>query len=61
MVTWHPSVLMRLIFVILVVALVVASAVTRVGPRTARDRTFAWIVLVFLAWALVGFEWLRSA
>jgi hypothetical protein len=52
---------MPLIFVALVVALVVTSALMRVNPRTAREWTWVWALFVFLAWALVGFGWLRSA
>ena len=59
--TWHPSVLMRLIFLVLVVVLVVAGVATGVRPRSAREWTLVWALLVFLAWALVGFGWLRSA
>ena len=59
--TWHPSVLMRLIFVVLVIILVVGSAAMGVRPRTPREWTLVWVLLVFLAWALVGFGWLRSA
>jgi hypothetical protein len=51
---------MLLVFVVLVGALVAASAVTRTRPRTAREWQLVWILLVFLAWALVGFGWLRS-
>jgi hypothetical protein len=57
---WHPSLVMRLIFVILVVALIVASAVTGKRPKSAREWTLVWVLFVFLAWALVGFGWLRS-
>ena len=59
--TRHPSLLMLLVFVVLFAALIVASAVTRTRPRTARDWRLVWVLLVFLAWALVGFGWLRSA
>lgn len=58
--TRNPSVLMLLVFVALVFALVVASAVMRARPRTAREWTLVWALFVFLAWALVGFGWLRS-
>jgi hypothetical protein len=52
---------MLLVFVVLFAALIVASAVARTRPRTARDWRLVWVLLVFLAWALVGFGWLRSA
>lgn len=58
--SWHPSVLMRLIFAMLVVVLIVASAATTTRPRSAHDWTLVWGVLVFLGWALVGAGWLRS-
>lgn len=57
---WHPLLLMRVIFVVLVCALVIAGATTRARPRTARQWTIVWIVLVVLAWALLGPAWLRS-
>jgi hypothetical protein len=53
--------LMRLIFIVLVAVLVMAGLSTRARPRTAREWTLVWALLVFLAWALVGFGWLRSA
>ena len=62
--TWdstHLSALMFLIFVVLFAALVVAGTATRARPRTPRQWALVWSVLVFLAWALVGFGWLRSA
>ena len=58
--TRNPSILMLVTFLVLVVALVVASAVMRARPRTAREWTLVWALFVFLAWALVGFGWLRS-
>ena len=52
---------MQLIFVALVVVILVVSAVTGLRPKTARERTLVWLLFLFLAWALVGFGWLRSA
>lgn len=52
---------MLLVFVVLFVALVVGGVFTRARPRTAREWRLVWVLLVFLAWALVGFGWLRSA
>jgi hypothetical protein len=52
---------MRVVFVVLVCVLFVAALTTRARPRTRRDWTLVWAVLVFLAWALLGFGWLRSA
>jgi hypothetical protein len=51
---------MLLIFGVLFAALVLVSTVTRARPRTAREWALVWSVLVFLAWALVGFAWVRS-
>jgi TctA family transporter len=57
---WHPMDLMRVVFVALVCILFVAALTTRARPRTPREWTLVWAVLVFLAWALLGFGWLRS-
>jgi hypothetical protein len=57
---WHPLELMRIVFVVLLCALVVTAVTTGARPRTRREWTLLWIVLVFLAWALLGFGWLRS-
>jgi len=57
----HPLELMRIIFVVLVCVLVIAGVTTRARPQTARQWRFVWALVVFLAWALVGFGWLRSA
>ena len=51
---------MALIFMALFAVLVLGSALSGARPRTARQWTFAWSVLVFLAWALLGFGWVRS-
>ena len=56
----HVSALMVLIFMMLVAALVLGSTFTAAGPRTARQRTLSWGLLIFLAWALLGFGWVRS-
>ena len=58
--TWHPLELMQLIFLALLAAMMIAGFTTRVRPRSSREWTFVWAVLVFLAWALLGFGWLRS-
>jgi len=52
---------MQLIFVVLVVGVLVASTVAGLRPKTARERTLMWVLFLFLAWALLGFGWLRSA
>jgi hypothetical protein len=51
---------MRVIFVVLLAAMVIAGLTTRARPRNPREWTMVWVVLVFLGWALVGFEFLRS-
>jgi len=58
--TWHPLVLMQIIFLVLVIGMVIAGLTTRARPRTQRAWRLVWALLVFLAWALVGFGWLRS-
>jgi TctA family transporter len=57
---WHPLELLRIIFVVLVTAMVIVGLTTRARPRSRRDWGLLWAVLVFLAWALLGFGWLRS-
>jgi hypothetical protein len=59
--TWHPLALLRIIFAVLVAAMIVAALTTGARPRTSRQWTLVWAVLVFLAWALLGFGWLRAA
>jgi hypothetical protein len=58
---WHPLELMRIVFVVLVCVLVVVAITTGARPRTPREWTAVWAVLVFLTWALLGFGWLRGA
>jgi hypothetical protein len=58
---WHPLQLMRIIFVALVCVLVIAGVTTRARPQSARQWALVWSLLVFLAWALIGVGWLRSA
>jgi hypothetical protein len=55
----HPAVLMRIIFAVLVTILIVAGLTTRARPRTRRQWTLVWAVLLFLVWALLGAGWLR--
>ncbi len=57
---WHPLVLMRVVFIFLVCVMVAAGLLTRARPRTTRQWTLVWAVLVLLAWALLGFAFLRS-
>lgn len=54
------SVLMAMIFVVLAGTLVIISMATGLRPRTPRQRTIVWGVLVYFAWVLLGFGWLRS-
>jgi hypothetical protein len=58
--TWHPLELLRVIFVVLVGVLITAGLTTRAKPRSPRQWTWVWGLVVFLAWALLGFGWLRS-
>jgi len=58
--TWHPLDLLRFTFVVLVGAIIVAGLTTRARPRSPRQWTYVWAVVVFLAWALLGFGWLRA-
>jgi hypothetical protein len=57
---WHPLDLLRIIFVILVAAMIVLGLTTGARPRTPRQWTLVWAVLAFLVWALLGFGWLRA-
>jgi hypothetical protein len=58
--TWHPIELLRLIFVVLVSGVVIVGLTTRARPRGRLEWTIIWVLFVFLAWALLGFGWLRS-
>ena len=58
---WHPLQWLRIVFALLVIAMFVATMTTGAGPRTPRQWTLVWGVLVFLAWALLGFGWVRAA
>ena len=58
---WHPQILMRVVFGVLVCVIVVVGAVTGARPRTTREWRLVWALLVFLAWALLGFAFLKSA
>jgi hypothetical protein len=57
---WHPLHLLRVVFVALVALLVIAGLTTRARPQTPWQWTLVWLVMVFLAWALLGFGWLRA-
>ena len=58
--TLHPLELMRIIFVMLLTAMVTAGLATRARPRNPHDWAMVWGVLVFLVWALLGFGFLRA-
>lgn len=55
------SLLAAAIFVVLVTMVIGVSLATGLQPRTPREKAIAWGVFVYLAWALLGFGWLRSA
>jgi hypothetical protein len=56
----HPLELLRIIFAVLVCVMVIAALTTRARPQTPRQWTLVWAVIVFLAWALLGFGSLRA-
>jgi hypothetical protein len=58
---WHPLELLQLVFVVLIVVIIVAAMTTEAHPRTARQWTMVWALIVFLAWALLGMAWIRAA
>ena len=58
--TWNPATVMRVVFGVLVAGMILAALTTAARPRSARERTLAWALLVFLAWALLGLGWVRS-
>jgi hypothetical protein len=57
---WHALDLSRIVFGILVVTMIVAAFTTAARPRTWREWRLVWAVLVFLEWALIGYDWLRA-
>ena len=57
---WHPLDVLRLTFAVLVAVMVIAGLTTRARPHTARQWTLVWAVVVFLAWVLLGYAWLRA-
>jgi hypothetical protein len=56
----HPLDLTRLVFVVLLSALVMTAVTTAARPRTRREWMLVRAVIVLLAWALVGLGWLHS-
>jgi hypothetical protein len=54
----HQLSLLRIIFGVLATVLVMAGLTTRARPQTPRQWALVWIVVVFLAWVLLGFGWL---
>lgn len=57
----HPLQLLRIVFLILFAAMVIAALTTGARPKTSRQWTLAWAVLVFLLWALWGYGWVRAS
>ena len=57
---WHPLTLLRIIFAVLVVTMVIVASTTNARPKTPRQWTLVTVVVAFLAWALLGFGWLRA-
>src|SRR5687767_2124574 len=43
---WHPLELLRVVFVVLVLALMIPALTTGARPRTSREWTLVWMVLV---------------
>src|SRR6476469_4869913 len=56
----HPLSLLRIIFGVLVTVLVVAGLTTRARPLTPREWMLVRVLIVFLAWALLGLGWLGA-
>jgi hypothetical protein len=56
----HPLSLLRIIFGVLVTVLVVTGLTTRARPQTPREWMLVRLVIVFLAWALLGLGWLGA-
>ena len=59
-VTRHAPDLLRLIFAVLVCVMVLTGLTTKARPQTAVQWTLVWAVITFLAWALLGFAWVRA-
>jgi hypothetical protein len=57
---WDPLDSLRLIFFGLMFVMVIAGLTTSARPKTPRQWTAAWVLVVFLAWVLLGFGWLRA-
>ncbi len=57
---WHPQILMRIVFALLVCLMIAAGILTNARPRSRRDWALVWVVLVLLAWALLGFAFVKS-
>jgi hypothetical protein len=51
---------MRIVFGLLVCALIAAGVFTKARPRSRRDWLLVRVLLVLLAWALLGFAFLKS-
>jgi hypothetical protein len=59
-VVWHPLTLLRIIFAVLVITMVIVASTTNTRPNTPRQWMLVRVVVAFLAWALLGFGWLRA-
>jgi hypothetical protein len=59
-VVWHQLMLLRIIFAVVVVTMVIVASTTNTRPKTPRQWTLVPVVVAFLAWALLGFGWLRA-
>jgi hypothetical protein len=57
---WHPLTLLRIIFAVLVLTIVIVALTTHARPKTPRQWMLVQVVVAFLAWALLGFGWLRA-
>ena len=57
----HPLQLLPIVFIALVVVMIITTVTTGARPRTSREWTLVWVVLVFLAWALLGHGWVRAS
>ncbi|MGE5358037.1 MAG: hypothetical protein ACM3NQ_03405 [Bacteroidales bacterium] len=51
---------MAVVFVVLVGAMIAAGVLTKARPRSRRDWMLVRAVLALLAWALLGFAFLKS-
>jgi hypothetical protein len=57
---WHPLTLLRIIFAVLVLTIVIVASTTNARPNTPWQWMLVRVVVALLAWALLGFGWLRA-